>query len=180
MSPLFTLADRDQNLQGSYYECMCESQTYPMTVTYFDGTEETFRVTINVTGVCADAPTPTFTPTPTPTMATPPPDTNGPAEPTVLKPVNGYEFSCIPSLMLRWTAPSDPSGISEYRIQAERQPGDNNWQSIPGSVFTGISVLEKELTVECGFMYRFRVRAVDGVGNLGDFSDWFYFTIKLN
>lgn len=158
---------REQAFTGSYYDCMCETQTYPMKITYEDSTTETFRVTINLSGVC-----PTEVPE-TPVDETPPPP------PTPLKPVDGVELSCTSYVMLRWSEPSDPSGISEYRIQFERQPGDNNWQPVSGSVFTGISVTEKEMYVECGWYYRYRVRAVDGNGNLGDWSDWSYFTVSL-
>ncbi|MBN2045251.1 MAG: hypothetical protein JW757_09545 [Anaerolineales bacterium] len=72
--------DREQQFSGSYQDCMCETQTYPMIITYLDGSRGTFRVTINVSGVCA-----TDTPTP------PPPDTTGPSDPTTLKPINGRE-----------------------------------------------------------------------------------------
>ena len=155
---------RNQSLQGSYQDCMCESQTYPMKITYQDGSQETFRVTIDITGSC------------TPTL---PPDTSGPAEPTILKPVNGQEFACLSYLMLRWSEVSDPSGIDEYQIQLERHPGDNNWQPWQGGSITGIGGLEYELYVECGWIYRFRVRGVDGNGNIGDWSDWSYFTVNI-
>ena len=156
---------RNQSFQGTYSDCMCESQTYPMTITYLDGSVETFRLTINVTGECA--------------TATPIPDTDGPPEPTIYKPVNGEEFACLSYLMLRWSEVSDPSGISEYQIQLERHPGDNNWQPWEGGMLTGISGLERELYVECGWIYRYRVRGVDGNGNIGDWSDWSYFTVLI-
>jgi hypothetical protein len=38
---------------------------------------------------------------------------------------------------------------------------------------------ELELDVECGWYYRWRVRAVDGEGNAGSFSDWFEFADLL-
>lgn len=155
---------RNQSFQGSYEDCMCESQTYPMTVTYQDGSNETFRVTIDVTGTC------------TPTAL---PDTTAPSEPTIQKPVNGQQFACLSYLMLRWTEVSDPSGIDEYRIQIQRHPGDNNWQPWEGGTITGISGLEYELFVECGWIYRFRVRGIDGNGNIGDWSDWSYFTVLI-
>jgi hypothetical protein len=157
-----------QEFSGSYHDCMCETQTYPMTVTYLDGTSETFRVTINVSGVCE-----------TPDPPTPVPDTTGPDAPTLLKPVDGEDLACTPSVMLRWSEADDPSGVSEYRVQVERHSGDNNWQSVSGSVFKGITQLEKEISVECGWYYRFRVRAIDGEGNLGDWSGWFTFADLL-
>lgn len=154
-----------QDFSGSYDDCMCETQTYPMTVTYDDGSRETFRVTIDVTGAC-----------------TPPPDTTKPGPPTHLKPEANVVLPCVAAVMLRWSGPSDPSGIAEYQIQLENDSGVNNWQSMSGdlgSVISGVHAEEYELTVECGWYYRFRVRAVDGAGNVGDFFDWHYFTVTL-
>lgn len=156
----------EQAFSGSYYDCMCETQTYPMTVTYADSTTETFRVTIDVSGTCAPP--------------TPVPDTTAPNPPTQMKPTNGVSLSCIPSVMLRWSAASDPSGIAEYRVQVERHSGDNNWQAVSGSIFKGISGLEKQISVECGWNYRWRVRALDGAGNLGGWSGWFTFADLLS
>jgi len=155
----------DQELSGSAYDCMCESQTYPLRVTYQDGTQETFRVTINVTGTCA--------------TDTPIPDTTPPDPPTLLKPVNGSTLTCTSSTILRWEAASDPSGIDEYQVQVERHAGDNNWQTVSGSVFTGIEGLEKPLSIWCGWTYRWRVRAIDGQSNVGDWSGWFTFIDPL-
>jgi hypothetical protein len=93
-----------------------------------------------------------------------------------MKPTNGQEFSCEPKVMLRWAEVSDPSGIAEYRIQVERHSGDNNWTPVAGSPFTGLTMMAKELTIECGWYYRWRVRAIDGAGNAGPFSGWFLFT----
>lgn len=156
---------RDQEFSDSYHDCMCETQTYPLRVTYQDGIEETFRVTINVTGTCATAP--------------PPQDTTPPNPPTLLKPLNGTTLPCTSGAILRWAAASDPSGISEYRVQVERHAGDNNWQSVSGSVFKGIKGLEKSLSVECGWTYRWRVRAIDKEGNVGNWSSWFTFIDPL-
>lgn len=155
----------DQELNGSASDCMCESQTYPLRVTYLDGTQETFRVTIDVTGTCA--------------TDTPVPDTTPPDPPTLLKPVNGTTLACTSETILRWAASSDPSGIAEYRVQVERHSGDNNWQAVSGSVFKGINNLEMHLSIECGWTYRWRVRAIDGKGNLGDWSGWFTFIDPL-
>lgn len=154
-----------QPLSGSYYDCMCETRTYPLTVTYNDGSQETFRVTVDVNGVC--------------TTPTPVPDSSAPAPPPLLKPINGSNLACTPDVILRWEAATDPSGISQYRVQVERHPGDNNWSAVSGSVFTVPGNTNLTLTVECGFSYRFRVRALDGAGNLSEWSEWFTFVITL-
>jgi hypothetical protein len=156
----------EREFRGSYSDCMCETQTYPLTITYPDGTSEIFYVTINVSGTCA-------TPTPIP-------DTTAPAPPVQLKPLNGESFpACYGDTILRWEASSDPSGISQYRVQVERHPGDNNWQAAPGSVFTGITDTNLPLSIECGYTYRWRVRAIDGAGNPSNWSGWFTFIDPL-
>jgi hypothetical protein len=155
----------DQELSGSASDCMCEPQTYPLRVTYLDGAQETFRVTIDVTGTCA--------------TDTPVPDTTPPDPPVLLKPVNGTTITCSSGTILRWEAVSDPSGIDEYQVQVERHAGDNNWQTVSGSIFTGINNLEMTLSIECGWAYRWRVRAIDGEGNVGDWSGWFTFIDPL-
>jgi hypothetical protein len=156
----------DQDFAGSYHDCMCETQTYPLTVTYEDGSQEVFRVTIAVSGTCA--------------TPTPPPDTTAPNPPTLVSPTNGVSLSCTSFVTLRWNAATDPSGIAEYRVQVERHSGDNNWQAVSGSVFSGIGATEKEIAVECGWDYRWRVRALDGANNLGGWSNWFTFADLLS
>lgn len=121
-----------------------------------------------------DTPTPTNTPTITIAV-----DTAPPPAPNQLKPLNGQNMGCVGSLMLRWDAVSDSSGIAQYQVELQRHSGDNNWQAAPGSVFTGIGGTEKEISVECGWEYRWRVRAVDGSGNTGNWSGWFTFTVPL-
>ncbi len=72
----------------------------------------------------------------------------------------------------------DESGIEEYQVQVQRHSGDNNWQDVSGSTFS-VGDKQMNLSVECGWYYRFRVRAVDGVGNVGDWSGWSGFAITL-
>lgn len=161
-----------QGFSGSDSACLCDDATYPLTVTDLNGSTEVFRVTVAVSGECATAVPPTNTPTPIP-------DTLGPNPPNQLKPVNGVSLSCTADVMLRWEAAADPSGIAEYRIEVQRHPGDNNWQPVSGSPFTGITGLERLLSVECGYTYRWRILAVDGPGNVGNWSNWFAFTVIL-
>lgn len=150
---------------GSYHDCMCESRTYPLTVTYEDGSDEIFRVTIAVTGSCV---------TPTPH------DTTAPNPPVLLKPLNGSTMNCVADTILRWQAASDPSGISVYQLQVERHPGNYSWQPVPGSVFEVSVETNLLIPVECGYTYRWRVRAEDGAENPSDWSTWFTFTVILS
>jgi hypothetical protein len=113
-------------------------------------------------------------PTPTPEV-----DNDPPPVPSLSSPVNGSELACTSYIDLVWGAVSDPSGISGYKIEVQRHPGDNNWQTVTGSPF-GATGTTKNVYVECGYTYRWRVRAIDGEGNQSDWSSWFTFTILLS
>jgi hypothetical protein len=152
--------------------CPCVAETHTLTVTGLDGSVQTRTATISVNGSCAPQPPPDDPTDPPP----PPADTTPPAPPVQMKPTNGQEFSCVPSIMFRWQAASDPSHIASYLIMVERHSGDNNWQLAPGGTMPAITATEKEYTIECGWYYRWRIRAVDGAGNIGNFSGWFLFT----
>ncbi len=154
----------EQSLDGSYEDCLCSNQRYTLKVVKLDGTQEERQVDIAVTGVCV---------TPTPVDNTPPP------APSPAVPDNGLTLSCRASQSLVWLPVEDASGIAEYRVQVERHSGDNNWTSVPGSTFTGITDKTINIPVECGWYYRWRVRAVDGKGNVGNWSNWWLFTITL-
>jgi len=158
----------EQAFDGSYYDNLCKGERYTLTVIHNDGSEEKRTVDISVIGSCATA---TFTPVPV--------DNTPPPVPNQLKPVNGVDLGCISSAMLRWEAVSDTSGISQYQIEIQRHSGDYNWSSASGSPFTGIGGTQKEISVECGWEYRWRVRAVDGNNNVGNWSGWFTFNIPL-
>ena len=166
----------EQPFDGSYSDDLCKNERYTLTVTHTDGSEEKRTVDITVTGSCTTA---TFTATATATFTPVPVDNTAPPAPNQLKPVNGQDMGCISSVMMRWEAVSDPSGIAQYQVEVQRHPGDNNWSSAPGSPFNGIGGTEKEMSVECGWEYRWRVRAIDGAGNTGNWSGWFTFNIPL-
>jgi hypothetical protein len=165
----------DQPFDGSYEDCLCESQTFPLSITYLDGTEEIYRVMVEVTGSC-NTPSPTSPPTNTPT---PPGDTQAPAAPSPFKPVNGVTLGCVSSTTVMWDAVTDPSGIAEYRVAAQRHSGDNNWQAVAGSPWKGIGGTSTSIPTECGWYYRWHVRAVDGEGNASSWSEWYKFTVSL-
>lgn len=164
-----------QPLDGSYDACLCENERYTLRVMLLDGTEEQRTVDVAVSGSCE---------TPVPVGTTPPPpaevgDTTPPPTPEPAVPANGLTLGCRSSQNLAWLPVSDDSGIAEYRVQVQRHGGDNNWQDVPGSVFAGIGGKESSVEVECGWYYRWRVRAVDGAGNVGSWSGWSEFAITL-
>ncbi|MFL7792009.1 MAG: Ig-like domain-containing protein [Anaerolineae bacterium] len=155
--------------EGSQEVCPCEDTTYILSVTLLDGAGTERSVTIRVKGSCV-------TPTSKPTV--PPPDTTPPPVPPVVAPTGGAALACD-KVTLDWDAVSDPSGIAEYRVQVEQEITAGNWESVSGSPWTGLSGPDLELDLSCGGVYRWRVRAVDGAGNVGDFSAWAEFGVDL-
>ena len=157
----------DQPFDGSYEDCLCGNQRYTLTVTHMDNTEEKRTVDIAVTGSCV-----------TPTSSPPPQDTTPPSAPSPAVPQNGLTVSCKASQSLVWLPVDDSSGIASYQVEVQRHSGDNNWQAVGGSPFTA-SGKSVDVSVECGWYYRWRVRATDGAGNVGSWSGWSQFTVTL-
>jgi len=150
----------EQEMDGIFNTCLCKNETYTMTVTHLDDTVEKLKVNINVVGTCADI--------------TPPP------APVQQVPSNGLSIGCKSYQNLVWLPVSDESGISQYQVKAQRHSGDSNWTNVAGSTFTGISGKSYNMYVECAWYYRWQVRAVDGEGNVGPWSNWWQFVINLN
>ena len=150
---------QEQPETGTYQVCLCSTETYTLTVIHQDGTETKHRVNINVSGTCADT--------------VPPP------APVQVVPADGLSIDCKAGQTLAWQPVSDPSGISQYQVQVQRHSGGGVWQEVSGSAFTGITDKQYSLTVECGWTYRWQVRAVDGEGNVGPWSGWWTFVIVL-
>jgi hypothetical protein len=153
----------DQPADGSYRDCLCESQHYTLTVIDLDGLQEKHSLDIAVSGSCI----------------TPEVDSTPPPAPSPAVPANGLTLACTGSQNLVWLPVDDPSGIDEYQLQVQRHSGDGVWQEVSGSVFSGITDKQRSIPVECGWTYRWRVRAVDGVGNVGSWSAWSSFIITL-
>ncbi|MBU2609566.1 MAG: hypothetical protein KJ606_01270 [Chloroflexi bacterium] len=153
----------DQSLDGSYRECLCSNQRYTLTIIHLDGTEERRPVDVAVSGVCV---------TPTP------PDTTPPPAPTPAVPANGLTLSCRASQNLVWLPVSDPSGISGYYVKLEMEVTPGNWRSAGG--YGPVTDKQVNVTVQCGGIYRWMVRAQDGAGNVGPWSGWWQFAITLS
>jgi len=149
----------EQEMEGVYQVCLCKNETYTLTVTHPDGSVEKLKTYVNVVGSCADT--------------TPPP------APSQQVPTNGLSMACKSYQDLAWLPVSDESGISQYQVQAQRHGGDKNWSEVSGSVFGGIPGKSYHMYIECGWTYRWRVRAVDGEGNIGPWSGWWKFTDNL-
>jgi hypothetical protein len=150
----------EQEMEGVFNTCLCKNETYTLTVTHLDDTVEKLKANINVVGTCTD------------TKAPPAPNQTGPG--------SGSSLTCRSYQDVSWGAVTDASGISQYQVNAQRHSGDNNWTNVSGSTFTGISGTSYHMSVECGWYYRWQVRAVDGEGNVGPWSDWWTFIDNLS
>ena len=161
----------EQPFDGLYKDCLCESQRYTLTVVNPDGSEAKHRVEIAVIGGSCITPEPER-------PAEPPLDSSAPSAPAPAVPADGLSIGCKASQSLAWRPVDDPSGIARYEVQVQRQAGDGNWQPAPGG---DQSVNDKttSVPVECGWYYRWRVRAVDGAGNVGGWSGWSSFQVPL-
>jgi hypothetical protein len=107
-------------------------------------------------------------------LATPTPeaDTVPPPAPALISPINNVFFTCGSGPTLNWSAVGDPSGIDHYDWTLEYS-GDN----VTYDFYAAGSAANTSATLPglgCGY-YRWRVRAVDGAGNAGDYSSYGYF-----
>lgn len=125
-------------------------------------------VTRQVTIVVSPPSTRTFTPT------TKPSDTQAPPAPQLVSPSG--TLSCRTSVTLDWNAVSDPSGIKTYYVKLERQVSGSTWQSVGGWTTSSTA---QTVSVQCGGIYRWQVRAEDNAGNQGAWSGFMNFAINL-
>ncbi len=155
----------EQPFTGSDNECLCKSQSYPLMVTLLDGQGVKRVVEVTVMGECA----------------TPfPPDTTPPPAPSPAVPADGLSVSCRAEQSLAWLPVNDPSGIAEYQVEVERSSDNKAWKPAPGSPVTGIQGKATQFAIQCGWYYRWRVRAIDGKGNVGPWSEWSRFSVPLS
>jgi hypothetical protein len=155
----------EQPFSGKEQVCLCKSASYPLTITLLDGTIAKPLVNIEVIGMCE-----------TPVAS----DTTAPPAPDQAVPSDGQSITCKSSQSLVWLPVSDPSGIGEYQVQTQRSSDQATWKTAPGSPVNGIKDKKTTIPVECGWYYRWKVRAIDGKGNVGPWSGWSRFSITLN
>ncbi len=109
---------------------------------------------------------PANTPTPTP-------DTVAPQAPGPFSPADDEEFLCSESVDLSWSAVDDPSGIDRYEWELEYSSdgstGSYRLDSGRSGSADGTSVTISGFSCDAETWYRWRVRAIDGAGNEGDF-----------
>lgn len=183
------LDGRPVNKTGEMRVCPKETTTYELAVDVGDRLRRN-TVTIIVTPIAVPEPTRTFTPTPsrtptltrtlTPTLTrSPTPDTQGPPAPTALSPSGGTPISCSGTHPLTWSSVSDPAGILRYEWVLERSTSGKDG---PYSVLVAGNTTSLSATpaMPCGWWYRWRVRAVDKLGNVGAYSVYAYFSIGID
>jgi hypothetical protein len=122
----------------------------------------------------APTPAPTTAPTPAPTSApTPKPEPNQPQSkrgPTVSRPtVKLSAASSVPTsgvpVVVDWSLTNTDAGLQSYQLQV--RTGDGEWTALRSASAT--SSLSKR-TVAAGTTFRFRVRAIDRTGAVGDWA----------
>lgn len=148
-----------QPLVGSDDECPCENKLYTLTVTHLDGTIENRTTNVSVSGSCA--------------VPLPP-------APTLVVPANGISLTCRASQALAWMPVEVVGGVSQYQVEVQRSSNNTTWSAYPGSPITGLTDKTTTIAVECGWYYRWRVRALNSTGGAGPWSGWFNFAIQIS
>lgn len=169
-----------QPFDGSYQDCMCKSQRYQLTVVKLDSSQEVRTVDIAVNGACVTPTTPAPPPDNDPVPPQPQKDTTPPPVPEPRQPPNGQVMSCGYTPGLLWMPVSDPSSPVKYYVKLEIKLTANEWQSVAGyGPTTGYSVTPDPKQIQCGGIYRWRVRAEDAAGNISNWSAPSNFSVNL-
>ena len=124
-------------------------------------------------------PVPTKRPTSTSTPGLPPSDKDGPPAPAIVGPKSGVILACSTSVVLDWKAPSDPSGIANYRARLQVNSG-TGWADVRVWDPVTASQVGANSETTCGGFYRWRVLARDGAGNEGAVSSWAEFSLSMD
>jgi LysM repeat protein len=110
-----------------------------------------------------------------------PPDLERPPAPTLLEPQDGAEISCsteksVP-IPLRWNPVSDCSGIAGYQVGVVRYP---SYPPVPITSTLQVEGNQSQtiLSGTCGERYDWQVRAIDGAGNTGPWSNRWTFSLS--
>jgi hypothetical protein len=140
---------------------------------YFSGTDRFTYQVCDDGGACASAVV-----TVNVLERTPPPI------PAIISPTSGSIFPCskATSIELSWSPSNDPSGIARYDWVVEVFKYTSSTSTPTGSyvAFTSGSTANTSITtsIGCNNMYRWRVRAVDRAGNIGNYSPFADFQMQ--
>jgi len=153
------------------------SVTVPSTASEGDSTMITVTATsradpsVSASASCrATASAPSPGPGPTPTDTTPPP------APSLVSPANGANITDNTPL-LDWSDVSDPSGVT-YDMSIARDAGFVSIALQKTSLTASTYELTPAEALAAGAYY-WRARAVDGVGNIGSWSENWSFTVSI-
>ncbi len=107
-----------------------------------------------------------------------------PPAPTPLSPVDGEGYSCPDppvAIAFEWGQVGDESGIASYTVQVERVSALSGTGTQPPPGLVEEDVVDEptvEFSLDCGWNYRWRVRATDGAGYSGGWSFWEPFYVE--
>jgi hypothetical protein len=96
-----------------------------------------------------------------------------PKAPVLVSPINKENVQCS-KVTLLWRPASDPSGIKSYRIELEKLVGRSY---VPEKDWNKKDETSVKFDPECNTGYRWRVRATDGAGNQGDWTNFEQFSV---
>lgn len=108
-----------------------------------------------------------------------PPDVTPPPVPTPYVPADGLVIDPCPASgkqVLAWLPVEDPSGVVYY-VRLERQLTATTWE--PVDAWGPVSGKQVKADVVCGGIYRWTVRAQDGVGLYSAWSAWSGFAVDM-
>jgi len=147
---------------GAQQTCPCENESHTLEITLRNGDQVTRQVTLQVRGSCI----------------TPTPDLQGPPPPVGSEPADEAVLTCRAVVELSWLPAQDPAGVSGYYVRTQV----TTYSPTPNEILEWGPVTETSLDVpvSCGLGYRWSVRAVDGAGNLGPWSNWLTFGIGID
>ncbi|MCJ7678142.1 MAG: Ig-like domain-containing protein [Anaerolineales bacterium] len=105
----------------------------------------------------------------TPTIPTKPaPDTQPPPIPIVVSPRGSQILGCLDSIVLRWKAVTDASGIDVYQVELyESHDNGDSWDGAGSWSLDQFTQLDVSSQTDCGLLYQWKVRARDNAGNTG-------------
>jgi len=128
---------------------------------------------VEATCLGEDIPVVAKPPTPVPV------DDKAPPVPSPAYPIGGQNLVCVTQITLAWQPVSDESGIAAHQVQLERSMDNASWDPVPGSPWMTGDGNKLTVSFDCGWYFRWRVRAQDGAGNWSEYSAWAYFTKPL-
>jgi hypothetical protein len=107
-------------------------------------------------------PKPPATSTPT----KPAPDTQPPPIPLIIGPSGSQILGCLDSIVLRWKAVTDTSGIDVYQVELYvSHDNGGSWDGAGSWGLDNFTQLDVSSQTDCGLLYQWKVRARDNAGN---------------